>query len=46
VRGELDKHVARTGADELMITTLVHGHADRLESYRLTAGAFGLPGAA
>ncbi|HEX9504407.1 MAG TPA: LLM class flavin-dependent oxidoreductase [Acidimicrobiia bacterium] len=46
VRRQLDDLVARTGADELMITTLVHGHADRLESYRLTAGAFGLPGAA
>ena len=34
----------RTGADELMVTTLVHGHDDRLESYRLLADAAGLPG--
>jgi len=33
----------RTGADELMVTTLVHGHDDRLESYRLLADAAGLP---
>ena len=29
--------VEQTGAAELMITTLVHGHADRLRSYELTA---------
>ena len=33
----------RTGADELMVTTLVHGHDDRLTSYRLLADAAGLP---
>ena len=32
----------RTGADELMITTMVHGQADRLESYRLVAREFSL----
>jgi luciferase family oxidoreductase group 1 len=37
VRTGLDALVARTGADELMVTTMVHGHADRLESYRLVA---------
>jgi luciferase family oxidoreductase group 1 len=37
VRAGLDELVSRTGADELMITTMVHGHADRLESYRLVA---------
>jgi luciferase family oxidoreductase group 1 len=35
VRAGLEDLVARTGADELMITTMVHGHADRIESYRL-----------
>jgi luciferase family oxidoreductase group 1 len=37
VRDGLASLVARTGADELMITTMVHGHVDRLESYRLVA---------
>jgi len=37
VRAGLAELVERTGADELMITTMTHGHADRLESYRLVA---------
>jgi alkanesulfonate monooxygenase SsuD/methylene tetrahydromethanopterin reductase-like flavin-dependent oxidoreductase (luciferase family) len=37
VREGLASLAARTGADELMVTTMVHGHADRLESYRLVA---------
>src|SRR5690606_28367908 len=37
VMAELAALVERTGADELMVTTLVHGHDDRLESYRLLA---------
>ena len=37
VRKGLTDLAERTGADELMITTMVHGHADRLESYRLVA---------
>ena len=32
----------RTEADELMLTTFVHGHADRLRSYELVASAAGL----
>ena len=36
---QLDALAARTGADELMITTMVHGHADRLRSYELLAEA-------
>jgi luciferase family oxidoreductase group 1 len=31
---------ARTGADELMVTTMTHGHADRVRSYELVAAAF------
>jgi hypothetical protein len=31
--------VARTGADELMVSTMVHSHEDRVESYRLVAQA-------
>jgi luciferase family oxidoreductase group 1 len=40
--GEL---AARTGVDELMITTNTFAHADRLRSYELLAGAVGLTGA-
>ncbi|WP_336209400.1 MsnO8 family LLM class oxidoreductase [Nonomuraea sp. LPB2021202275-12-8] len=29
-----------TGADELLITTITHGHADRVRSYELLAGAW------
>src|SRR6476661_8893845 len=38
VRSELEALAARTGADELMITTMVHAPADRLRSYELLAG--------
>ena len=34
VRSELEALAARTGADELMITTIVHGPADRLQFLR------------
>jgi alkanesulfonate monooxygenase SsuD/methylene tetrahydromethanopterin reductase-like flavin-dependent oxidoreductase (luciferase family) len=27
-----------TGADELIITTITHGHADRVRSYEMLAG--------
>jgi luciferase family oxidoreductase group 1 len=40
VRAELELLAQRTGADELMITTMVHGVADRLRSYELLAGAW------
>jgi alkanesulfonate monooxygenase SsuD/methylene tetrahydromethanopterin reductase-like flavin-dependent oxidoreductase (luciferase family) len=42
VRDGLAQLQARTGADELMVTTMVHGHADRLRSYALLADAAGL----
>jgi luciferase family oxidoreductase group 1 len=42
VRESLDDLAVRTGANELMITTMVHGHEDRLRSYQLVADAFGL----
>ena len=45
VRAGLDDLAARTGADELMVTTMVHGPADRLRSYELVAEAFDLTGA-
>lgn len=46
VVAELAALAARTGAQEQMVTTLVHGHDDRLASYRLLAEAAGLPSAA
>jgi luciferase family oxidoreductase group 1 len=38
VRAAVEELVATTGADELMVTTMVHGFADRLRSYELLAG--------
>ncbi|UED87259.1 LLM class flavin-dependent oxidoreductase [Streptomyces profundus] len=35
---------AATGADELLITTITHDHADRVRSYRLLAEAWGTTG--
>ncbi len=46
VRTELLALAERTGADELMITTMVHGPAERLHSYDLIADAFELSPAA
>ncbi len=42
VRAELEELVQRTGTDELMITTMIHGPADRLRSYELLAEAWDL----
>jgi luciferase family oxidoreductase group 1 len=42
VRTRLADLADRTGADELMITTLTHDPADRVTSYRLVADAAGL----
>jgi luciferase family oxidoreductase group 1 len=42
VKAGLDDLLAATGADELMITTMVHGHADRVRSYELVAEVMGL----
>jgi luciferase family oxidoreductase group 1 len=42
VRRQLAELVDRTEADELMITTMTHGPAARLRSYRLVAEAAGL----
>ena len=38
--------VADTGADEVIVVTMVHGHAPRLRSYELLANEFGLRDAA
>ncbi len=42
VRAQLDELIAQTGADELMVTTMVHSHAERLHSYELLADMFSL----
>jgi luciferase family oxidoreductase group 1 len=41
IRERMDDLLAQTAADELMVTTMVHGHSDRLRSYQLVAAAFG-----
>lgn len=43
VRAGLDELVARTGADELVITANAHTPAVRLRSYELIADAYGFP---
>lgn len=42
VRSQLEELATRTGVDEMMITTMVHGPADRLRSYELLAEAWNL----
>jgi luciferase family oxidoreductase group 1 len=37
VAAGLERLVEATGADELMVTTITHGHADRVRSYELLA---------
>ena len=39
VRAALAELAERTGADELMITTMVHAHPERIRSYELLAKA-------
>ena len=43
LRARLCALAGRTGADEIMVTTMVHGQDERLRSYELLAQAFGLP---
>jgi luciferase family oxidoreductase group 1 len=42
VRDSLTALQKRTGADELMVTTIVHGHTERRRSYELVAAAMAL----
>ncbi len=37
VRAGLESLVRRTAADEVMVTAMIHGYADRLRSYELVA---------
>jgi luciferase family oxidoreductase group 1 len=46
VERRLRELVERTAADELVVTTMVHGHEDRLDSYRRLAAIAGLTEAA
>ncbi len=41
VRDALEAFVARTGADELMITSQIFDHKSRLRSYEITSGLLG-----
>jgi len=42
VMSRLDDMVERSGADEVMILTMIHSHADRIRSYQLLAEAYAL----
>src|SRR5574337_2020002 len=43
IRAGLEALVARTGADELMLTAHIFDHAARLRSFEIVAEAWGLP---
>lgn len=42
VKASVEDLVERTGADEVMVTTVTHAHEDRVHSYELLAKAFDL----
>ncbi|QPQ56112.1 LLM class flavin-dependent oxidoreductase [Allosphingosinicella flava] len=42
VCGAIDSFIARTGADELMVTSQIHDHAARLRSFEIVAEVTGL----
>lgn len=42
VRAKIEAEIASTGADEVMVSTIVHGHAERMRSYDLLAREFAL----
>ena len=46
VRAQLEDLVARTGADELMLTTMLHATDDRIRSYELVSDEAALTRAA
>jgi len=45
VRAKLERMVGETGADEVMVVSNIHGHAERLRSYELLSAAFMLKAA-
>ena len=42
VKQAMDAFIARTGADELMVTSQIHDHQARLRSYEITAQVHGM----
>jgi luciferase family oxidoreductase group 1 len=46
VKAQLDALIAESGADEIIVTSTIHGHAERMRSYELLAEVFDLPGGA
>lgn len=42
VRSQIDQLVEATGADEVMVVTLIHSHEARVRSYELLAEVYGL----
>ncbi len=42
VQARLEELAERTAADEILVTTMVHDHGERLRSYERLADAFGL----
>ena len=42
VRGQIEGLVRECGADEVMVSSMIHSHRDRLRSFELLAGAFGI----
>ena len=44
VAAQIRALAASTGADEIMVTTMIHDHAARLRSYELLAGAMSVSG--
>lgn len=43
VRARIEEMVAETEADEVMVSSLIHSHAERLRSYELLAEVFARP---
>jgi luciferase family oxidoreductase group 1 len=43
VRAEIEDLAGRTGVDEVMVSTMIHSHEERLRSYELVAAAFEIP---
>ncbi len=44
VRAGIAQVAACTGADEIMVSSMISGHRERIRSYELLAQAFDLPG--
>lgn len=40
VRSRIDELIAEHGADEVMVSSMIHGHEERLRSYELLARAY------